>query len=470
MSVVTRRKTIVGGPRRLARVAGARAAPLVCLAGVAWLVGPALPGSAAPAQGNEAAGLRQELEALRAQMNELQVQMQEIERRLEAVEEPAATLEQEPEPDEAAAESGPAVIGGAAAAGIPQTELPDISVIGNIVGLASSDGTRENRNDVLVRELELGLQGYLYPQVRADAFISLEQTHDYAAELEEAYVSLLDPSSLVSLRWVPQGLALRLGRKRLDFGRVNPVHPHHWDYVNSPVVITDFLGDHALIGDGVQADYLLAGETFGSLQLGAWRIAPHAHNHDEDDEHTSHVGPGVEGRLYTGRLWTSRVLGEKAELELGASGAWGRGAVKHHHDEEHEEHGEEVGQEAIRLYGLDLTYKRWPAAHQRLLLQAEALWHRRASAEAASRFGYYLFGNYRWSKYADAGLLWSRSQQPWPLEGSSSALSAILTNHLTETTALRLQLDLARRPEVGRVTELWLQLVWGIGPHSHLLQ
>jgi hypothetical protein len=70
---------------------------------------------------------------------------------------------------------------------VPQTELPDISVIGNIVGLASSDHAADNRSDIVVRELELGLQGYLYPQVRADAFIALSKLEGIIPALESSH-------------------------------------------------------------------------------------------------------------------------------------------------------------------------------------------------------------------------------------------------------------------------------------------
>jgi len=392
--------------------------------------------------------LREELEELRSRLFAIQQRITELEESLE-----------EPEPSPVSPAAAREML------------LPDISVIGNVVGLASSDKRRPGRNEVLLRELEIGLQGYLYPQVRADAFIALSEMHDYKAELEEGYISFLELNSVPILRGAPDGLSLRLGRKLLDFGRVNPIHPHHWDFANPPVVVHNLLGDHALIGDGAQLDYLLPIPQFANLQVGVWR-APHHHDHD-DDEHSVHLGAGFEDRLYTARLWTSRPVGPDAELELGASGAWGRGeaALTHDHEEAHEDDdAEDHGRDRIRLHCLDVTYRRWPGGYRRLLLRGEALWHRRSNGEGDTRLGHYLFANYRWDQYLDAGLLYSASQRPWPAEGRDAALSAIVTNRLTETTALRLQLDRARRHETGRATELWLQVIWGIGPHSHPLE
>jgi hypothetical protein len=274
---------------------------------------------------------------------------------------------------------------------------------------------------------------------------------------------------------MPQDTSLRLGRKLLDFGKVNPIHPHHWPYVNGPVVFKDYMG-HGFGGDGLAVSYLLPTETFANLEVGAWKFSHH-HHEEEEEEESVEFGAGFQDRVYSGRLWTSHPFSENAELELGASGAIGHGFRHHHHEGDAEE--EEQIYDDISLRGLDLTYKFWPEAHRRLLLQAEALWHRRRGThlheeeiltEGRTSFGYYLFGNYQWDNYWDAGLLYSAAEQPFPAEGRDACLSGILTNHLTETTALRLQLDLSRTPETGRESAVWLQLLWGIGPHSHPLE
>jgi len=394
---------------------------------------------------------RAEFEALQTRLEALEGEVAELRKTADT----AATETPAPEP---------AVTGGGAAQGVPQTELPDLSVIGNIVGRASSDKAAENRNDIVVREVELGLQGYLYPQVRADAFIALSEEHDSSAVLEEGYVTFLQPNSTRFFQWMRQDTSLRLGRKLLEFGKVNSQHPHTWQYVNAPTVIDNFMG-HGFGGDGVAVGYLLPTRTFANLELGAWKFSHH-HHHDEEEaeEEEAELGAGFGGKVYHARLWTSRPLSETRELELGLSGAVGHGD-RHIHEEEITVHDD------ITMTGVDVTYKHWPAPHKRLLLQGEAIWHNReGGGEGRTSKGYYLFGNYQWDKYWDAGLLYNWSERPFPGEGHDSGVSAILTNHLTESTALRLQYDLNHRPGEGQVQEVWLQLLWGIGPHSHPLQ
>ena len=50
--------------------------------------------------------------------------------------------------------------------------LPDISFIGQGIGLYSTDSRAEGRSSFRLSEGEIGIQGYVYPKVKADAFIS----------------------------------------------------------------------------------------------------------------------------------------------------------------------------------------------------------------------------------------------------------------------------------------------------------
>ncbi|MDH7568993.1 MAG: hypothetical protein QHJ73_05345, partial [Armatimonadota bacterium] len=92
-----------------------------------------------------------------------------------------------PPPPEAAPE-------GPAPAAVPATggralQLPDISFIGVGRGKLSSDDRDDDRNRVLLDEAEIGIQSYVYPGVRADAFITMPGHENFTAELEEAYLT-----------------------------------------------------------------------------------------------------------------------------------------------------------------------------------------------------------------------------------------------------------------------------------------
>ncbi|MDI6827640.1 MAG: hypothetical protein QME62_04045, partial [Armatimonadota bacterium] len=299
---------------------------------------------------------------------------------------------------------------------------------------------------------ELGLQGYLYPQIRGDVFVTAEG-EDLSVGVEEAYASFLQIGNT--------NLTLNVGKKFINFGKNNPVHREKWPFITQPFVIRNLLNsDEGLTGQGAQVNYLLPskGDLFCQLELGIWKpLAHHHHDHEEGEEHHE-LGLGVHERLYTGRLWLSKAIRDAAEIELGLSSAGGRGE-------------ESLGNPKTRLYGIDLTYRAWPAAHKQIRLQAEVIRQKKNLFDMNGTCdGYYLLGSYRVDKYNEFGLRYDWASLPAPQLGHDSGFSAIYTKMLTETSYLRLQATRGKFANKEKYTSAFLQFVWGIGPHSHELQ
>ena len=325
------------------------------------------------------------------------------------------------------------------------SNLPDISVIGDITGKLSSDKNDIDRNKILVREIELALQGYIYPEMRADVFLAMHRHNEhFEPEICEAYVSFLR---------IINGLSLKAGKMHVDFGKINKVHEHHRPYTTQPLVLTNFFGDHGLVGEGATLGYLMPLPIFMQVDIGAWRVESE-HHHQEGVEEPAEFGLADE--VYSGRLWTSFPLSETTELELGASIATGHGS----HYQEHKDNS--------KVFGTDLTFKLWPSAYERLIFQTEVLNLRREiPVGKLSRWGFYNYLGYQFNKYWDAGLRYDWSENAFPENEKTNSLSGIITNRLTETTVIRLQCDY----NFGlKSYGAFLQLVFGIGPHSHPLQ
>jgi len=325
------------------------------------------------------------------------------------------------------------------------SNLPDISVIGDITGKLSSEPTDFDRNKILVREIELALQGYIYPEIRADVFLAMHR-HDehFEPEICEAYVSFLR---------IINGLSLKAGKIHVDYGKINKVHEHHRPYTNQPVALTNFFGEHGLVGEGVTLGYLMPLPLFMQIDIGAWRLEG-KHHHEEDEEKS--LTFDLADEVYTGRLWSSFPLGETSELELGASVAAAHGS----HYQEH--------QDNAKVFGVDLTFKLWPSTYERLIFQNEIFnLHREIPVGKLNRWGFYSYLGYQFNKYWDAGLRYDWSENAFPENKKTNSLSGIITNRLTETTVIRLQCDY----NFGlKSYNAFLQLVFGIGPHSHPLQ
>jgi hypothetical protein len=151
-------------------------------------------------------------------------------------------------------------------------------------------------------------------------------------------------------------------------------------------------------------------------------------------------------------------VGRDKELEIGLSHYTGRGDV------------EDLGRERLAVTGLDFTYRSYPGAYQRLMLQGELLQHSTGGFSRRRRHGGYLTVAKRWNRYYEGGLRGDYTRFPHPTPGHESAASLFLTRFLTEQTALRLELRHGSRPEDGTYNEAWLQILTGFGPHSHTLQ
>jgi hypothetical protein len=327
------------------------------------------------------------------------------------------------------------------------TNLPDISVLGDFTAQTSTDPEFPDRNQVTIRSIELALQGYLYPQMRADVFLAMHR-HEGAVEPEicEASVSFL--------RLFVDGLGLQAGKIHIDFGKLNKIHQHERPFVDQPLALTNFFGPHGLVGEGAVVNYLFPLPFFLRLDGGAWWIPAEAHHHEDGAEEPSEFS--LAGRTYTARVWTGFNLGDKAELEVGASGAKGDGSHYLEHKDE------------VIVGGADLTFKVWLSTYQRLISQNEFFYlNREVPVANLDRFGAYSFLGLQFNKYWDAGLRYDWSQNAFPDKETESLVSVMGTYRFTEMSKLRLQYGFSPETEQHQIV---LQLVFGLGPHSHPLQ
>lgn len=332
--------------------------------------------------------------------------------------------------------------------------LPDISVIGNIL----SEFGDHAENSFFAEEVELTLGGYIYPSIRADVVIALHKHGDhYDVELEEAYVTMNN---------LPGGFGIEIGKKLINFGKLNPVHGHHYLFVDEPMPLEAYLGDHGLNGNGISINYLLPTRFFLLASIGHWDIEGddcdgHHHHHDITN------APMLKGA--NARLWSSFALNHNSELEIGASFIRAKGE---HHTRDNTDH------EIIDVYGLDITYRRVGLGFRRFLWQTELFhweierkFHDWAGNDDRNydRFGFYTMMNYRWSQYWDWGFRYDRIENPANRHKVEvlDAGSLFLTHSLTETTKIRGQV---KHEFEDSETQVYLQLLFGIGPHAHPLE
>lgn len=200
------------------------------------------------------------------------------------------------------------------------------------------------------RNTELSLDGAVDPFFEGFANIVLKLDNDAETEieLEEAFLQT------TSLPW---GLQVKGGQFFAPFGRVNPMHPHTWDFADDPLVHGRILGPDGLRGVGAQVSWTLPLPWYSQLLL--------AVQNGRGSTGYSFRNPGDNG-MFFGRFTTDRELrglqdfvweprfensfnlSETQTVLIGASGAFGSNVTGAH--------------SRTQIYGGDLLYK-WKSNH-----------------------------------------------------------------------------------------------------------
>src|SRR5215475_2391678 len=100
------------------------------------------------------------------------------------------------------------------------------------------------------RNIELAFDGAVDPYFEgfANIVFKLDNDNETEVEVEEAFMQTTN---------LPFGLQLKGGQFFAAFGRLNPTHPHTWDFADYPIVAGKFLGPDGLRGVGAQASWTL---------------------------------------------------------------------------------------------------------------------------------------------------------------------------------------------------------------------
>src|SRR2546430_5010492 len=200
------------------------------------------------------------------------------------------------------------------------------------------------------RNIELAFDGAVDPYFEgfANIVFKLDNDNGTEVEVEEAFMQTTN---------LPFNLQLKGGQFFAAFGRINPTHPHTWDFADAPLVHGRLLGPDGLRGVGAQLSWTLPVPWYSQLILGV--------QNGRGGTGFSFRNPGEDG-IFFGRRTTDRELRGLQDLVwiprwensidlsptqvvlAGVSGAFG---------------SNETGANArTQIYGGDLFYK-WKSAH-----------------------------------------------------------------------------------------------------------
>jgi hypothetical protein len=353
---------------------------------------------------------------------------------------------------------------------VAQTTLnPDISANTRFLvetddGAKLNEGKREfSKPDLQFQELELGLQAYLNPYARGDIFLSIQGPDVESAKLglEEAYVTVL--------RGLPLDLNLRAGKYRVEFGKLNMIHPHGWAFITQPLVEQRFLGEDGLNDLGLSVSALLpTGGVYTRLTVDVLRgLSVPAAAGIED---TTGAKPLY---AFSGRLSSFFTLDDFRDVEVGLSGYTGIQDPYSH--------------ERFWYANVDFKYKYRPGTYTSLVVQGEFLLNRRSASQnrqfvpfldaagnpevkTITSSGLYLFADYQFMKIFSVGARYDWAEDPYGADDRASAIGVFLGYYpVDETLALRLQYQNTNTATPGTtraVNYIGLQLMFSLGPHK----
>lgn len=175
-----------------------------------------------------------------------------------------------------------------------------------------------NRRGFTLQQAELSLSGAVDPYLMGEAHIVFTTG---GAELEEAFFTTQS---------LPYDLQIKAGYFLTEFGRMNPTHPHAWDWVDQPVINSRMFGGDGLRAPGARVSWLTPLPWYSSLDLGV-------QNANEGETTYSFIAEeGIGGRppvythtenlgdlLYSARWSNAWNLTDETTLALGVSGLHG---------------------------------------------------------------------------------------------------------------------------------------------------
>jgi hypothetical protein len=376
-----------------------------------------------------------------------------------------------------------AKVGGARVQQAPTIKLLDISFNSLMTAgtsTAPEDVIRQlegghhdpHKRGFTIQNTEIGLSGAVDPYFKGFANLvqTIDENGDTVVELEEAYAQTTS---------LPYGLQAKAGQFFTAFGRLNPQHPHQWEFVDQPVVNTRMFGDDGMRGPGAQLSWLLPTgvpvEIVGALQ------------NANGNTMSSFAGPTEKGppagqqversvRTFEDVVWSARAdasfdLSDEIPLLVGVSDAYGPSGAS--------------SSGMTSVLGADVTLKWKPAAndHGFPFVAFQSEWMRR-------HFGYDSFVDsghfFPGGELRDSGeyaqVVWGFARD-WTVgvrydkvHGSNDEVmgaedrdrwSAAITWYTSEFAKLRLQVNVDNSAALAsKQTSVWLQFEFNLGTHG----
>lgn len=388
-----------------------------------------LPGSATAQTQPDTAALQQQIDQLKREFGE---RIAALEAKL-AEAQAAAPVPAVPAP--------PAVATAAAPVANAKVFNPDMSVVGNFIGVAGKND-HSDQPPLGLSEVEAAFTAIVDPYARADFFLAASPE---GVEVEEGFITF---SAL------PAGLLLKAGKLRAEFGKVNRLHTHSLPWADRPLVTQNLAGGEEGISlPGVSLSKLIQNS---ALFLEATGEAYYGSSDVFESREKSKL-------TYVGRVRGYRDITEGTNIDVGGSYAVGPSA----------EVPDAFRLEDTRteLFGFDATFRYRPlrrAIYKRFQARTELVWSRpRSSGTVGERaFGYFGSAEYQFARRWFAGARYDRSAQALDPSLIDKGGSFYLTFWPSEFNQIRGQYRRTNYGDGVTANEFLFQLNFSIGAHG----
>ena len=159
----------------------------------------------------------------------------------------------------------PITIAGGGASGNYLNLSLDALVVGGASTEPDVEGLQPGGHDpaqrgFTVQNVEVVFEGAVDPYFRGQANVVLQIAPDGGTnvELEEIFATTTS---------LPANLQVKVGQFYTEFGRLNPTHPHTWDFVDQPLVNSRMFGGDGLRSAGARLSWLMPTPFYSELFL-----------------------------------------------------------------------------------------------------------------------------------------------------------------------------------------------------------
>ena len=352
---------------------------------------------------------------------------------------PAAAAAAEAPQTASVTPSSGGVIGGAGASA-SKVLNPDISVIGDFIGIAGHN-TIQPSPSLQMHESEIGLQAIIDPYARGDFFLSFGEQ---GVNLEEGYITFTA---------LPAGFVARAGKMRAAFGKMNTLHNHVLPFVDRPLVTNSLVaGEDGIDDAGFSIDHVIPAPKGIYLNLTGQVFRGDSGEGDQNvfqAARKSDVSTVAHLRAY-------KDITESTNLDIGLS--YGRG----HND---------AGPNLITsLYGIDATLRWKPlrrSIYHSFVSRNEFIWSQRQQLPTEQRaFGFYTSGEYQLGRRWFMGGRFDWSDRARDAALTDKGGSIILTYWPSEFSQIRGQYRFTNYANDIKTNELLFQILFSLGAHG----